>query len=499
MTRRPTLVRSAYRLDASGVGARVVSGAGFQFLGIALRTLITIGSTAVLARLLSPADFGFLAMATVITEFAALFGNFGFANVLIQRHRISRLQLETVFWASILLGSVLAAFVFVASFFIDLLFPDPLVGQLLRLLCLSFPITGFSAYAWVVLARLMRFRTDFWIQMATNATRALVAVGLAYAGAGVWSLVAGALTGAVVNVALNFVAVPFLPRLRMNLHFLKSIGRTSGGYFGNGFLYYFSMNVDLLLIGRALGAAPLGFYQNARSLTDEIRARIAMPIQQVLFPAFSALQQDLPRFQNLVLRSARMLAAVVIPVGFGVSANAPELVLVLYGEQWRSMTPVMSMFGLSAAVRASTAIASPLFNATNHVGLALKYNSVFTVIQLVGVAMSMPYGIDTVAKTVAALSLLLLIVFWQGMVFIELGIRDVGRVLIPPTVAATLLWLGIEGARHHFGVWSQSSAVLLLTHMALGASIYLLCLHLISRQYWRDFIDLIGRFKGARS
>lgn len=498
MKRPRTLVRSAYRLDASGLGARVVSGAGFQFLGIVMRTLITIGSTAVLARLLSPSDFGYLAMATVVTEFAALFGNFGFANVLIQRQRISRMQLETVFWASVLLGSALALIVFAASYFIDLLFPDPLVGQLLRWLCLSFPIAGLSAYAWVVLARLMRFRTEFWIQMSSNVIRAVVAVALAYAGAGVWSLVAGALTGVVINVVLSFIWVPFLPRLRMNLGFLKSIWRTSGGYFGNGFLYYVAMNVDLLLIGRALGAAPLGFYQNARSLTDEIRARIAMPIQHVLFPAFSALQQDLPRFQSLVLRSGRMLAAVVIPVGFGVSANAPELVLTLYGEQWRSMTPVMAMFGLSAAMRASTAIASPLFNATDRVGLALKYNIAFTVMQLAGVAWSLPYGIEAVANTVAALTLFALLTFWQALTLIGLGLRHVGQVLLAPALASGLMWLATAAARSHTSAWTQSAPALLLLHVVLGAAVYLLCLHLISRQYLRDLLDLLGRFKGGR-
>ena len=498
MKRPRTLVRSAYRLDASGLGARVVSGAGFQFLGIVMRTLITIGSTAVLARLLSPSDFGYLAMATVVTEFAALFGNFGFANVLIQRQRISRMQLETVFWASVLLGSALALIVFAASYFIDLLFPDPLVGQLLRWLCLSFPIAGLSAYAWVVLARLMRFRTEFWIQMSSNAIRAVVAVALAYAGAGVWSLVAGALTGVVINVVLSFIWVPFLPRLRMNLGFLKSIWRTSGGYFGNGFLYYVAMNVDLLLIGRALGAAPLGFYQNARSLTDEIRARIAMPIQHVLFPAFSALQQDLPRFQSLVLRSGRMLAAVVIPVGFGVSANAPELVLTLYGEQWRSMTPVMAMFGLSAAMRASTAIASPLFNATDRVGLALKYNIAFTVMQLAGVAWSLPYGIEAVANTVVALTLFALLTFWQALTLIGLGLRHVGQVLLAPALASGLMWLATAAARSHTSAWTQSAPALLLLHVVLGAAVYLLCLHLISRQYLRDLLDLLGRFKGGR-
>ena len=88
-------------------------GASFTLLGIVLRTLITLGSVAILARLLSPADFGYMTMAIVITELAALFGNFGFASVLIQKRVITRLQMDTVFWSSAMLGLLLTISVFV--------------------------------------------------------------------------------------------------------------------------------------------------------------------------------------------------------------------------------------------------------------------------------------------------------------------------------------------------------------------------------------------------
>lgn len=97
MRRRDTIVRRAFVLDSRQLGGRVVIGAGFKFAGIALRTLITFGSLAVLARLLEPADFGYVAMATVVTEFAALFSTFGMTNVLTQRQVINRLQIDTVF------------------------------------------------------------------------------------------------------------------------------------------------------------------------------------------------------------------------------------------------------------------------------------------------------------------------------------------------------------------------------------------------------------------
>lgn len=485
MPRRRTLVQRSFRLRTDALGQRVARGAGFQFLGIGLRTALTIGSTAILARLLTPADFGYIAMATVVTELAALFGAFGFTNVLIQRRAITRLQLDTVFWATLAINCTLAAAVFALSFAVGWLFADPMVAPLLRVLCLSFVFAGLTAVPWVVLSRLMRFRTEFWINIATVAIRIAAAVVSAWAGLGVWSLVVGALVGAAVSALLNFANVRFVPRWRFHLPLLIATWRTSSSYLGNGALHYLNTNLDLLLIGRQMGAAPLGFYQNARSLTDEIRARIAMPIQHVLFPAFSALQTDRERFRQLVLRAGRLLAAVVVPIGVGVSANARELVLVLYGAQWQPMIPVMSMFGLSAALRASTAIASPLFNANDRVGQALRYNVIATVLLVVAVLLAMPYGIDAVAVGVALTSLYSLVVLRAAFALIGLRARHVLAVLGAPALASAVMWLATLGL--HQAHWDLRPAAMLALQVAAGAAVYLVVLHLLSHQYLRDF------------
>lgn len=467
------------------MGQRVAVGAGFQFLGIALRTLLTIGSTAILARLLTPADFGYVAMATVVTELAALFGSFGFTNVLIQRRVINRLQLDTVFWATMAVNCTLAAAVFALSFAAGWVFADAQVGPLLRVLCLSFVFTGLTAVPWVVLSRLMRFRTEFWINIATVAIRIAAAVACAWAGLGMWSLVIGGVVGALAGALLNFANVPYRPRWRFHAPLITGTWRTSGSYLGNGALYYLNTNLDLLLIGRRMGAAPLGYYQNARSLTDEIRARIAMPIQHVLFPAFSALQADRERFQQMVLRAGRLLAAVVVPIGVGVSANARELVLVLYGAQWQPMIPVMAMFGLGAALRASTAIASPLFNANDRVGLALRYNVVATALLVAAVLVARPYGIEAVATGAALVSVYSVVVLRAAFALIGLRTRHVLAVLGAPALASAAMWLATLGVQQ----WQAASrpGAMLLLQVAAGAVVYLIALHLLSRQYLQDF------------
>jgi PST family polysaccharide transporter len=255
------------------------------------------------------------------------------------------------------------------------------------------------------------------------------------------------------------------------------------------------MNVDLMLIGRALGATPLGYYQNARSLTDEVRGRIAMPLQRVLFPAFSALQTDNERLQASVIRAGRLLAAVIFPIGIGLSAVAQELVPVLYGDQWLAMIPVLSMLGVSAAIRGSTAIASPLFNAKNRVALALRYNIIGTVLMVIAVVFALPYGVQAVAVAVALVSFYSLVTFHVGLGLIGLDTRHVLQILGFPAIASIVMTLAIIGLRLYSTAWTSHPAMLLPIHVIAGAIVYAVALHLLSRKYLGDFIELARKFK----
>lgn len=410
------------------MGRKVVHGVSFTFLGIFLRTVLTIGSTAFLARLLTPADFGLIAMTTVVTELAALFGNFGFGSVLIQQQRITRLQLDTVFWSSLLLGVFLTICVFALSFLSSWFFQEEMVGELLRVVCLVFLIESVGISHNSVLTRLMKFRMIFWIDLIAIIIRVSTAVTLAWQGYGVWSLVIGSLVGAAIKPATELALVRYWPRVRFNYEYLRTTWKTNASYFGNGFLFYANTNLDLILIGRILGASALGYYQNARSLTDEVRYRVAVPLQRVLFPAFSSLQTDQKRLQETVLKSGRMLAAIIIPLGIGIATVADELVPVLYGDQWLAMIPILKLLGLSTAIKGSCTFATPLYNSQNKVSLSLRYHIIATMIITGSIAITIPWGLTAVAGAITFTALTSIVIYQRGLKLIGLGWQgQIGR------------------------------------------------------------------------
>jgi len=491
-------VRSAFNLNDNDLGKRTAVGAGYTFLGLTLRTITTIGSIAILARLLSPADFGYIAMATVITELAALFANFGFSSVLIQRKTITRLQLDTVFWASAALGLLLSMFVFGFSFLTDLIFKESIVSSLLQLMCVAFIISGLTPVYDALLTRLMYFKQLFWIQITSVLFRAGVAIFFASQGFGVWSLAAGAIAGEIIHPILSAFFMPYRPRMKFNMGYIKSTWKTNTSYFGGGILFYLNSNVDLFLIGRSLGANALGYYQNARSLTDEVQHRISIPIQRVLFPAFSSIQDDRERFQSSLKKSGRLLATVMFPIGFGISAVADSLVPTLYGDQWLAMIPVLQFFGLSVALKASLSIATPIFYSMDKVSLNLKYQVYGSILLISMVFIASHYGLEAVAIAVFLGSLYNLIPYHAGIRMIGLGYRDACGMLIPPAAAAAIMWLTILFVKPLTETWFISAYWRLGFQVLLGALIYPICLLIFSRYFLSDTRFIVEKILSSK-
>lgn len=440
---RAGLLQQSFVLRNNQLGERVVNGALYTFAGILLRTTLTFGSMAILARLLTPADFGYIAMATVLTELAALFSNFGFSSVLIQRRVITRLHVDTVFWASTALGLLLGASIFLAAPLAETLYGEAVTKDILRFMSLPFIFAGMVVIHSAILTRLMRFKTIFLIDITAVVARILTAISMAFLGFGVWSLVAGSLTGSLILLISYLILVPYRPRLKFNARYIQRTWKTSSSYFGGGILFYLNSNIDLLLIGRTLGATSLGYYQNARSLTDEVRSRIAIPLQQVLFPAFSSIQDDRERLQRSIVRSGRLIALVIFPVGFGVSAVAEEIVPLLYGPQWLAMIPILKFLGFSAAIKGASAIATPIYNSLNRVGLALRVNLIGSIIMITAALSALPFGVEAVAAVIAATSLYAIVTLHIALRQVALGWTDQLHILGPAATCSALMWIFI--------------------------------------------------------
>jgi len=474
---RAERLRASFFPGSLDLKRRVVRGAGYTFLGMALRVLLTIGSTAVLARLLTPEDYGLVGLASIVTELTAALTNVGLSAILIQRSRLARIQCDTVFWFSIGVGGALFLILAALAPVFAQLLGDPRVGPLLRVLPIMFLLEQLTIVQHVAMMRLMLFDLDLRVQLAALLGRICISITFAALGWGPWALVAGSIGGKLLEIACMWWAIPYRPRARFQTAFMRSNIRASASILSLGGVRYVMGNVDFLVVGRMFGAAELGYYQAAYTLSSELRNRLAGPLQKVLYPAYARVREEPERFRRGVSTSLKLLSTAVVPLGFGMSATAHELIPILYGPQWHAAIPMLQALGIAGATMAIFSLTGSVMSALRQWELMLKislYGSPVRIAIILSGSYWGPVGVAW-AFTIAQLSGFVAGVIATKMCGMSAG--QYARTLWPAMASGGLMILAVTLLRPqllHLQVFERLGVLVLAGAIVYGAGILLL-------------------------
>ena len=489
------LVRPALRRDRGNLGGRVIHGVAWQFAFSGFRVLLTVISTAILARLLTPKDYGLVAMTTLVVEVAGLVSNLGFGAILIQKKHLTRLDLDTTFWASLGIGGALVLFIVLAAYPAAVFFDQPSIVGLLCVSALSFIFQQMMVVPSAILSRLLMFRTEVFLQIFQLTSRTVFAIGLAWFGAEYWSLVIAPLLAVMLSSLTSLAVVGYLPRYRFNRQFIVQNWRASGSYLGSGIVHYLLSNFDYLVVGRRFGPEQLGYYQTAYSLPDELRNRLSGPLQKVLFPAYALLQDDLPKFRQAVTRSQKMLAAIVLPMGAGLAIVSEHLVPVLYGEKWLPVVPLLQILAIGGALRALFSLVASIYYATGRPDLAFKISLISAPFVLLAIYAGSNWGAAGVASAMVLVSL-------SSFVSAHIAMRLIGASLVHflqavlPAVLATLAMLAVILTGRQLPPYPTEAVFRLIAEVVVGALAYPIFLRIIDYQLVQYFLDAIKKVLG---
>jgi len=494
---RRTRLRASFHPGSLDLKRRVVRGAGFTFLGTALRVLLTIGSTAVLARLLTPEDYGLVGLASIVTELTAAITNVGLSAILIQRARLARIQCDTVFWFSIALGAVIFLILSASAPLFAQLLGDPRVTPLLRVLPIMFLLEQLTIIQHVVMMRLMLFDIDLRVQLVALLCRICVSIAFAALGWGPWALVAGSIGGKLLEIGYMWWTIPYAPRLRFQKSFMRSNLRASASILSLGGVRYVMGNVDFMVVGRLFGATQLGYYQAAYTLSSELRNRLAGPLQKVLYPAYARVRQEPERFRRGVSTSLKLLSTAVVPLGFGMSATAQELIPILYGPQWHAAIPMLQALGIAGAAMAIFSLTGSVMSALRQWELMLKitlYGSPVRIAIILGGTYWGPVGVAW-AFTIAQLS-----GFIAGVVATRLcgmSARQYAATLWPAMGSGALMIAAVTLLRPYFldlGLIARFAALVFSGALVYGAGVLLLWPRVVS-----EVREIARGLRGSRS
>ncbi len=309
--------------------------------------------TLLVIRILSPDDYGLMAISQVFMNIMGGFANLGLGDALVQQENTPKPVIASVFGLLLLVSVLLTAALSLAAYPISIWYHDPRLVLLLQVSSLGFLLNGMTTIPRVYLTKSFRIRPVFVMEMSSSLVGALVVVLFAYAGQGVWALMGGWLLSNIVRaIGLAVLGAEYWVWPRFDLRLAKPL-YSYGAYRTLEYLAWVALtSSDVLILGWWLGATDLGLYSVALNFAGMPLSKIAPVINSVAFPAFSIVQGRPAEARFYALKAMRLMALVLVPVFFGISAVAPEIVGLVFGAKWAAAEPILAILSLAISFRA---------------------------------------------------------------------------------------------------------------------------------------------------
>lgn len=348
---------------------------GLKWSGAAqvARQLLQFTGSIILARLLSPREFGLMGMIVVFTGFAGLFSELGLGAALVQKQDLEDRHLNSIFWVNMAAGIVLTAISAFASAYIAVFFGEPILRSLTMAIALNFVLNSLNVVHRNLLVRAMDFRRLCFIDSAAIVLSGIAAIVGAWSGFGVWSLVAQSLVSTAVSAAMLWRLSTWRPAWSVDIEAIRELFGYSMNLLGFNALNYWSRNLDNLLIGSFIGPSPLGVYTRAYSLMLLPITEVTNVLTRVMFPALSAIQHDIEKVKRVYLQATRTIALVTFPMMVGLLVVAEPFILVVYGEQWREVVLIVRILCLAGIGQSIGTTIGWIFNSQGRTDIQLRW------------------------------------------------------------------------------------------------------------------------------
>lgn len=330
-------------------GRHAARGAAVTMVGQLTRILVQVVSVVVLARFLTPNDYGLFAMVMAVVGVSEIFRDFGLSNAAIQAKTLGHRQRDILFWANSGIGIALGAVIFGLAYLIAALYGRPELVPLAQFMGLAFLLNGVCTQHRASLSRALRFTTLAVVDVAASVIALAVAIVFAVLGAGYWALAWQMVTLSLATLVLVLAASRWLPRLPKRGVDMRGFYRFGWNMVATQLVGYAANNTDSFVIGLRLGPAPLGIYSRGFQLLMNPLNQLRAPVTRVAIPVLSRIQDQQARFDSYIVRGQVALGYTLV-AGLGLVAGAAEPIVALgLGERWLEVAPVLRFLTVAGA------------------------------------------------------------------------------------------------------------------------------------------------------
>ncbi len=423
---------------------KTISGIIWNGAGKLSNQIIQFVIMIVLARLLTPSDFGIIGIVFIFIRFIALLNETGIVAAIIQKETIDKKDLSTLFVASLMTGLVLSFFLIISTSYIADFFQMPALEPILKLAALTFVFGALGVVQKSLLNRELNFKEIARAEILGSICYGLISITLAATGFGVWSLIWGIIAWHLVMNLIFILKSEWKIQISFYLERFKRLIRFGLNVFFTNFVMYTGNNITSFITGKFLGPAPLGLYSLANNVTSQTVGRLSFIVGRVMFPALARIQDDNIRFQNAYLKVLDMIAMISFPILIGVSVIAKPFVGVLLGEKWSgTVFPLQALAMVSILNTIGVTIGFVLL-AKGRSDIEFKWNLVTKSIFIAMLLMTVRYGLNTMVLGIVFYYLLTTpIIIKITYSFIDLSLWRVIKRLFPTFLSAVLMAAGI--------------------------------------------------------
>ncbi|MEM7808114.1 MAG: lipopolysaccharide biosynthesis protein [Planctomycetota bacterium] len=423
---------------------RTVRGGLITFLSQIARFVLKTGSTAVLARLLTPADFGLIAMVTVVTGFVELFKDAGLSMATVQRKEINHRQVSTLFWINVGLSIVVAGVVAGLAPVVAWWYGEPRLTLITLALAATLIFGGLCVQHRALLRRSMEYGRLARVEILSLTISLAVGIVAGWYGLGPWALVLMLAAGGAATFVLSFIESGWIPGRPGGLGEVREMLGFGGNLVGFSFVNYAGRNADNLIIGTSLGAGSLGLYSKAYGLLMLPLKQINAPLAAAMIPALSRLQDEHETFRRYYLRAITAIAYVTVPMTAMLACFSHEIVRLVLGPDWLEAADIFLVLAIAAVFQPVLSTVGWVCTAVGQTGRMLRWSFVNVPCIIAAFLTGVQYGTIGVATAYAiAVNLLIVPTFIYCLRGSPVAVGSVLRCLLGPSlIGAVALLIG---------------------------------------------------------
>lgn len=432
--------------------------------------LVTLIVSIVLARILTPKDYGVVALATVFTSILQVFVDSGLGTALIQKKNADDLDFSSVFYFNFVVCIVLYIIMFFTAPFISVFYNDSSLTSIVRVASLTIVISGVKGIQQAYVSRNMLFKRFFFATLGGTIFSAFIGIGLAYAGFGVWAIVAQQLSNTAIDTLILWITVKWRPKKMFSIKRLKELLNFGWKLLVSSLFNTVYNNLRNLIIGKYYSSADLAYYNQGDKFPNLIVTNINSSIDSVLLPTLSSAQDEKNRVKSMTRRAIKTSTYIMAPLMMGLAFCATPIVRLILTEKWMPCVPYLQIFCITYMF---WPIHTANLNAINAMGRSdyfLKLEIVKKAIGMLLLLSTMHFGVMVMAYSLLVTTVTSMIInSWPNKNLLGYSLKEQIIDIFPGIFLALLMGLAISLVR----LLALPDIVTLAFQIPLGAVIYI--------------------------